>query len=52
MKTKDAPAGVANIVDQAVWQMAATAMNVVATNASQKIYSEMITDELSSSQLP
>jgi hypothetical protein len=29
MKTKAAPAGVANIVDQAVWQMAATAMNVV-----------------------
>ena len=52
MKTRDAPVGVVSIVDQAVWQMAATAMNAVATNASQKIYSEMITDEFSSCQPP
>ena len=49
MKTKDVPAGAASIVDQVAWQMAATAMSVVATNASQKIYSEMITDEFFSS---
>ena len=51
MKIKDAPAGVASIVDQAVRQTIVIATSAAVSNVRTKIFNEDITDEFSSCKL-